>query len=150
MSLTALVVDDANKGQRLVFRYPALREASEADAGGAGGVTAGARGAGSSSSSSSASSLGPPPPPSSSSSSRPAASKDAGGSSDAWAIQQCDAEFHQLRYTTQVCGNMHGPNSTRLLIRSIRHLHSPEVFARLFRPKAQLCGRVRALNNNNP
>jgi hypothetical protein len=24
--LTALVVDDSNKGQRLVFRYPALRD----------------------------------------------------------------------------------------------------------------------------
>jgi len=62
----ALVVDDANKGQRLVFRYPALREH---------GLRHGKTN---------------------------------------WALQRCAAEFHQL---------------------------VPEVFARLFRPKAPLCGR---------
>ena len=62
----ALVVDDANKGQRLVLRYPALREH---------GLRHG---------------------------------------KTSWALQRCAAEFHQL---------------------------IPEVFARLFRPKAPLCGR---------
>jgi len=67
----ALVVDDANKGQRLVFRYPALREY---------GLRHG----------------------------------KSGGLVMSWALQRCAAEFHQL---------------------------TPEVFARLFRPKAPLCGR---------
>lgn len=67
----ALVVDDANKGQRLVFRYPALQEY---------GLGHG----------------------------------KSGGQVMSWALQRCAAEFHQL---------------------------IPEVFARLFRPKAPLCGR---------
>lgn len=90
-------MDDADKGQRLVFRYPALREVirlpgpdvdvgnSSSSSNGNGAGAAGGR----DSAASSASSLGPSP--------AAGGSKDTGPRADAWATLQCEAEFHQLR-----------------------------------------------------
>ena len=87
----ALVVDDADKGQRLVFRYPALRDvirlpSSDVDTSGNG---AGAGAVGRDPTAASSSSLGPPP--------ASASGKATGPRADAWATLQCEAEFHQLR-----------------------------------------------------
>lgn len=102
----ALVVDDAKKGQHLVFRYPALRDhyrSLPVYSSSTATTTGTIKGQGI-----------PPSISSTFSFSANGTSSSSSSATFAAAIARCETEFHQL---------------------------TPEVFARLFRPKASLCGK---------